>query len=165
MWDKKRTEISPEGRTIDLRDLVGSPGVLPTDEGAGRVLIVDDDVALRMLMLRILRRSGYTSLTATSTGEARELMKSERFGVLVTDLRMFAEDGIELVRHAKDNYPDVFSIVVTGFADDEMEDRVQRAGAYALLRKPFEAPELAALVERAFEQRTEAVALSRHRSM
>lgn len=149
---------------MDLRDLVGAPGVLPVDVGSNRVLIVDDDLSMRMVMLRILRRAGYGCAAATSTAEARDLMRGNPFGVVVTDIRMYAEDGLELVRYLADRHPDTFSIVVTGFADGEVEERAQRAGAYSLLRKPFEHHDLVGLVERAFEERAAAVALHRHRS-
>jgi DNA-binding NtrC family response regulator len=149
---------------MGIDDLVRSPGVLPTDPGRNRVLIVEDDVAQRMLTLRLLRKAGYDCMTATATDEARTLLQQEAIGVVVTDLRMFAEDGIELVRHVKDVHPEVFSIVLTGFAETDLAQRLERAGAFGLLTKPLEPDALIAMVEQAFEHREKAVALRRHTS-
>lgn len=156
--------VPPKDGLVGIDDLMGAPGVLPVDPGRGRVLIVDDDVAQRMMMLRLLRKAGYVCATATSTNEARDLLRRGPVGVVITDLRMFAEDGIELVRHIKDQYPDVFSIVVTGFAEADLDQRVDRAGAFGFLTKPIDATGLVALVGQAFEQREKAVALRRHTS-
>jgi two-component system response regulator PilR (NtrC family) len=84
--------------------------------------------------------------------------------LVVTDLHMFAEDGIELVRHVADSYPDTYSMVVSGFATGEDVDRITRAGAFALMTKPIDAERFATTVESAFEHRKETVALRRHRS-
>ena len=143
---------------------MGAPGVLPSDPGAGRVLVVEDDMTQRVMTTRILRRAGYECAAATSTAEARTLLSSQAFGVLLTDLRMFNEDGIELVRWTKDRFADVFVLVHTGLVEPDIADKVRRAGAYDILFKPVEPADLVAVVERAFEARKEAVALNRHKS-
>lgn len=149
---------------MDLGSIMGAPGVLPSDPARNRVLVVDDDLAQRMMMLRLLKRADYECAAASSSSEARALLTKESFGVVVTDLRMFNEDGIELVRHTRDRYPDTFVIVATGFADDETGARVKRAGAFDVLFKPFDASDLTSMVTRAFEEREAAVALRRHKS-
>lgn len=145
--------------------MTGRSGIVPVDPGRSRVLIVEDDMAQRMLMLRLLRKADYVCMTATSTAEGRELLRKEPFGLVVTDLRMFAEDGIELVRHVKDTYPDVYTIVVTGFPDQDMDQRLERAGAHAFLAKPIDPQALVELVEQAFVEREKSVALRRHKSL
>lgn len=147
---------------MGIDELIGAPGVLPVDQGRNRVLIVEDDVSQRMLTLRLLRKAKYECMTATSTNEARMVLRKEAVGVVITDLRMFAEDGIELVRHIKDVYPDIFSIVVTGADEADLDQRLERAGAFAFLKKPLDEDVLLTLIDQAFEQRQAAVALRRH---
>jgi DNA-binding NtrC family response regulator len=84
--------------------------------------------------------------------------------LVVTDLRMFAEDGVELVRHVSDAYADTYCIVVSGFISEEDRDRLRRAGAFDLLTKPVTAERFVKAVEDAFEHRKGTVALRRHRS-
>lgn len=143
----------------------GLSSILPTDPGANRVLVVDDDLSQRMMLVRILRKSDYECASAMSNEEARAQLKASAFGLVVADLHMFAEDGIELVRHVADRYPDTYSVVVSGFVDDEVVDRVRQAGAFDLMTKPIDQQRFLQMVERAFEERTATVAERRHRSI
>ena len=149
---------------MDLRELIAKPGVLPTDPGRNRVLVVDDDINLRMLMVRLLRRKGYECQPASSTQEAREHLRATAFALVVTDMRMFAEDGIELVRHVADRYPNTSAVVVTGLALPEIEDQLRRAGARAVIAKPFQADAFTGVVEETLEERDAQVETRRHQS-
>lgn len=149
---------------MDVMDLVRTPGTLPQDPGQNRVLVVDDDLTHRMMMARMLRKAGYHCGTAMSTSEARYALSTDTFGLLVTDVRMWAEDGLELVRYVDDEFPDTYSIVVTGLVDEQLEDLARRSGAYKLLQKPFDQDLFTRTVDEAFEKRDEEVALRRHKS-
>lgn len=142
----------------------GVPSVVHPDPGARRVLVVDDDLAQRVLLMRILRNADYDSAGATSTEEARSQLESSAFGLVVTDLRMFAEDGIELVRHIGEHHPETYSTVVSGFASANDVDRVGRAGAFELMLKPIDPERFLDMVERAFDHRDESAAQRRHRA-
>jgi DNA-binding NtrC family response regulator len=137
--------------------------ILP-DVHSTRVLVVDDDLVQRMLLVRILRKAGYESAAAMSNQEARSLLDDSSFGLVVADLRMFAEDGIELIRHVADHHPGTYSIVVSGFASEEDLGRLHRAGAFELMTKPVDAQKFIELVERAFEDRARNLELIRHKS-
>ena len=143
---------------------LGAPSLVRPDPGAKRVLVVDDDLSQRMMLMRILRKAGYDSAGATSTEEARSQLESSAFGLVVTDLRMFAEDGIELVRHVGEHHSETYSTVVSGFASESDIDRVSRAGAFELMLKPIDADLFLDMVERAFDHRDEDAAQRRHRS-
>ena len=149
---------------MDVKELLDSPGTLPRDPGSNRVLVVDDDLTQRMMMARMLKKAGYECGTAMSVSEARYLLAKEEFGLLVTDIRMWSEDGLELVRHVDDEYPDTVSIVVTGWADDNTKDVARRSGACELIEKPFDREILTEAAEAAFDKRSATVALRRHRS-
>jgi len=136
--------------------------IIPDDRGCNSVLVVEDELSQRIMTIRALRRHGYECMGATSVSEARDLLTSQRFGLVVTDRRMWGEDGLELVRHIADRYPDTFSIVVTGLDDDNLEERSQRAGAFGCFRKPVSLDRLVDLSDAAFERREETVALRRH---
>jgi DNA-binding NtrC family response regulator len=138
--------------------------ILPEDPGANRVLVVDDDLSQRMALVRILQKGNYESVAAMSNEEARALLEASEFGLVITDLRMFAEDGIELVRHVTDHHPNTYSIVVSGFVDEGDMDRVRRAGAFDLMRKPVDRERLLEMVQKAFKHRDETVAERRHRA-
>lgn len=149
---------------MSLTQLLQTPGVFPTNPGEDRVLVVDDDLAQRTAMVRTLRRHGYECAGAMSTQEARDQLRSSDFGLVITDLRMYAEDGLALVRYVADRYPDTYSIVITGFASDEDFDSVQRAGAFGLLIKPVPPDSFITTVEGAFKHRRVGIAHQRHQT-
>ena len=150
---------------MQLQELIRIPGVLPVDLGKDRVLVVDDDLSQRTLMTRMMRKAGYNPASAMSTQEARNLLKIEAFGMVVTDLRMWGEDGLELVRHIADLYPGTYSIVVTGFLDCDLERQCLQAGAYAMVPKPVEIDAMIDVVAAALDEREASVALRRHQSL
>lgn len=149
---------------MDINELMGMPGVLPDDPGRNSILVVDDDMNQRMLVIRILRKQGYECSGAASTREAKQQLRVNAFGLLVTDLRMFEEDGIELVRYVSDNYPDTASVVVTGFLAPEGAEALSRAGAFAVFSKPLDREEFLSVVTEAMEKRQANFELRRHRS-
>lgn len=153
-----------EESRVDIQELMGLPGVLPDDPGRNSVLVVDDDMNQRMVTIRILRKQGYECSGAASTREAKQQLRAKAFGLLVTDLRMFEEDGIELVRHVSDHYPDTSSIVVTGFVSPNGADVLRRAGACAVLPKPLDRDAFVPVVTEAMEKRKASFELRRHRS-
>jgi two-component system response regulator PilR (NtrC family) len=128
------------------------------DPGANRVLVVDDDITQRAILVRILRKGNYESARAMSSLEARSLLETSSFGLVVTDLRMFAENGIELVRHVRDHHPETSSIVVSGFASKDDIDRIHQAGAFDLIVKPVEQELFLEMVGKAFEDRAQKLA-------
>lgn len=143
---------------------VSGLNILPDGADSTRVLVVDDDLVQRMLLVRLLRKAGYESAAAMSNQEARSLLDESSFGLVVADLHMFAEDGIELIRHVADKHPETYSIVVSGFASEKDVDRLRRAGAFELMTKPVDGQKFIELVERAFDHRAANLYLIRHRS-
>lgn len=150
---------------MELLEMIRTPGVLPADPGENRVLVVDDDLGQRALLARLMRRAGYDCAAAMSTEEARNLLRSETFGIVVTDLRMWGEHGLELIRHIADRYPGTYSIAVTGFFEEDLERQCRQSGAFQLVHKPFDASRLVGVVTSAFEDRSEKVALRRHQGL
>ncbi|HJR46325.1 MAG TPA: response regulator [Actinomycetota bacterium] len=133
-----------------------------SDPDAKKVLVVDDDLALRRSVIRILQKAGFSCHGAVSNQEARAMLVAERYAVVITDMRMWGEDGLELMRHISDEYPETFTIMMTGFVEPRLIEQVSQSGGYALVQKPFGPHELVAKVEEALEQRAEKVALLRH---
>jgi DNA-binding NtrC family response regulator len=119
----------------------------------GRVLIVDDETDMLEICARILRRAGYACLTTTDPHQAVVLLGSERPDLLLTDLKMPALDGMELLRRAREVDPTVPVIVITGFASIESAVAAIKEGAVDYLPKNFPAEQLRVAVERALRHR------------
>jgi DNA-binding NarL/FixJ family response regulator len=101
------------------------------------VLIVDDEPSIRSLLIRILGTNGYRCAQAADGAEARTCLKGHCFDLLLCDIRMPGESGLELIRHVKREYPETAIIMVTA-ADDSLEAQTAiELGVYGYILKPF----------------------------
>jgi two-component system response regulator PilR (NtrC family) len=103
-----------------------------------KVLIVDDEKAIRESLELILRDEGYRSDTAADGEEALEKLKLENYDVVITDIKMPKLDGIELLRKANHISPDTFFIIMTAYASVNTAIEALREGAYDYFIKPVE---------------------------
>ena len=111
------------------------------DKDQAHILVVDDDTRLRSLLQRFLRESGFLVSAAKNAEEARERLKSYVFNLLIVDIMMPGETGLEfLAKLREDN--DVPVILLTAMG--ETADRIVglETGADDYLPKPFEPKEL-----------------------
>jgi CheY-like chemotaxis protein len=111
------------------------------------VLVVDDDDAIRDLVVRVLRRERYETAEAVHGGEALERLRERTFAAMVLDLMMPVMTGIEVIRYLEthDDAGTPCVIVVTAASDRELR-QVHSDSVHAVLRKPFEVPALIAAV-------------------
>jgi DNA-binding NtrC family response regulator len=119
----------------------------------GRLLIVDDEPEMVESSARLLGLAGHQCVTTTTGHQALALLESERPEVLLTDLKMPAMDGLELMRRAHQIDPDLPVIVITAFASIESAVGAVKEGAFDYLPKPFSAEQLRVAVDRALRQR------------
>ena len=121
---------------------------------ADRILIVDDEEAIREIVHSMLTLSGFRCQQAASGAEALALLESgEEFELILTDLMMGGMDGIALLERTKEKYPDMPVVMVTAVHDISVALAAIRNGAYDYLLKPFEREQLLAIVRRALENR------------
>jgi DNA-binding NtrC family response regulator len=114
------------------------------------VLLVDDDATARHGMRRALE-GRYKVLEAESAVGARPLLRAENPGLLLLDIEMAGENGLDFLREVKgqENSPAV--IVITAYGSEKVAVEAMRSGAYDYLPKPFEVDELRLVVEKVFE--------------
>jgi len=111
-----------------------------TSEASKRkILLVEDEEALRELYTIFLERSGYVVVPVAGGHEAYELFKMGDIDLVVSDIKMPGGDGIELLSKIRET-SDIPVIMVTGYAEEE--GRVIEMGASALLTKPTPFAEL-----------------------
>jgi CheY-like chemotaxis protein len=104
-----------------------------------RVLIVDDEDSMRMLVARAIAMDGHEIVTATDGAEALEILGNEQnaFDVLLTDIQMPVMDGIALALTAARDFPDLTILLMTGFADQRERASGLNAIAHDVITKPF----------------------------
>jgi two-component system NtrC family sensor kinase len=119
----------------------------------GHILIVDDEHDIRRLLREMLAFEGHEVTEAASGAEALELLRKAAFDLVVTDVRMPAMGGLELLHRVREASPSTEVIVATAYAELDTAIECLRAGAFDLLRKPFNLQELFTCVSRALERR------------
>lgn len=104
------------------------------------VLVVDDEAVIREVLAEYLEAGGYNVLSAANGAEALTLLASEQVvDALITDLSMPGMDGLAVIRSARERYPVLPAILLTGYAGDDDALALGRSigGAVSLLRKPI----------------------------
>ncbi|RJP21853.1 MAG: sigma-54-dependent Fis family transcriptional regulator [Deltaproteobacteria bacterium] len=118
-----------------------------------RVLVVDDEPAIVTLLSTILQDKGWTVTEARSGTEGIEKLESGQFDLILTDLMMPGESGLDLLRASKEIHPDVEVILMTGYATADTAIEAMRSGAFHYLVKPLRADDVVNLAVKAYEQR------------
>src|SRR3979490_1167547 len=120
----------------------------PTEpRAARRVLLVDDDGAVRAMMNRGLERKGFEVVAAGSVPEALKRIATESFDVLITDLHMpNPGDGFTVVSAMRHSQPDALTLLVSGYPDVKSAMAAILLEADEIIVKPFEVGKLAELV-------------------
>ena len=117
------------------------------------ILVVDDDEQVLKLLKTLLEASNYGCTLAISAEEAREAMKDQNFEVVLCDVNMPGESGMDFARYALAEYVDTAVLMVTGEDDPEIAGTALEIGAYGYIIKPFKSSELIIDVANALRRR------------
>src|SRR6516225_3670533 len=123
---------------------------MPSD----RILVVDDEEAIREIVCSMLTAANYQCTQASSGMKALDVLNTgAEFELMLSDLMMADLDGIGLLERTKERFPDMPVVMVTAVHDISVALSAIRNGAYDYLLKPFEREQLLATVRRALENR------------
>jgi two-component system response regulator HydG len=117
------------------------------------VLVVDDDQSVCLFLQEALSAKGFRVVTRNSAAAALAALEDEDFAVLVTDVRMPREGGLELCRKIVASRPRLPIVVITAFGNMETAVAALRAGAYDFVTKPFDIDLLTLTLDRAVQHR------------
>lgn len=122
--------------------------------GAGTVLVVEDEDAVRLFSARALRAKGYKVLEARTGEAAMELMGviEEPIDLLITDAVMPEMDGPTLIKNVRDTMPDMPVICISGYAEETFRNRLGEDTDIHFLPKPFSLAQLAGKVKEVMDQ-------------
>jgi two-component system response regulator (stage 0 sporulation protein F) len=121
-------------------------GAAMRSETPAQVLVVDDEVVVRRVVSDYLEKMGYTVATADSGEAAIEFVRENRPRVVLLDIFLPGMNGLDILRSLKREQPRTQVLVISGFADEELERKVKGLGAAECLRKPFDFTRLSELV-------------------
>lgn len=112
-----------------------------------RILLAEDDDAMRGFLERALKNAGYEVMAFADGEQAYKQLMSEPFTLLLTDIVMPRMDGIELARRAAEVDPDLKIMFITGFAAVVLNNEAETPKNARVLSKPFHLKDLVAEVE------------------
>jgi putative nucleotidyltransferase with HDIG domain len=112
------------------------------------ILIVDDDDNIRSILIEYLETNGLLCKEASSAFEALEIISQENIDLIVSDIRMGGQDGVELMQEVRKDDPHIPFIMMTGYAPAYSYEDIINAGASDFLGKPFSMGELKAKIFR-----------------
>jgi DNA-binding NtrC family response regulator len=116
----------------------------------GRLLVVDDEAAIRFALAEYFRDNGWTVDAVAEKEEAQALLARTAYSVVIADLRLsgiHGSEGLDIVQSSRDLRPETRIVLLTGHATPEVEAEARRRGADAFLQKPLPLAQLEAIVD------------------
>lgn len=112
-----------------------------------KILIVDDNPNMSVLLSDILEIFEYEGSQAGDGSEALDKLKEEDYAMVFTDLRMPKMDGIDLLNIIKNEHPDLPVVIITGYSVGETQNILVTQKADGFLNKPFKVNEIKSILE------------------
>lgn len=127
------------------------------------ILIVDDEEQIRRMLSRILERHGYACTVAADAREARKCLEAQAFDLVLSDVNMPGESGVELARHIDSEYEDTAVIMATGVDDPQVADTAIQVGIYGYIIKPLDMNEVLINIRNSLRRRELEIANRKYR--
>ena len=137
---------------------------METPSAIERILIVDDEDQIRTLLARLLGAQGYECITAESAAAGRRALKERPIALVLSDVNMPGESGIDFTSEVLADYPDTAVVMVTGMDDRRFAQVAIDLGAYGYILKPFKPNELIINVGNALRRRSLEIENRGHRA-
>jgi putative two-component system response regulator len=128
-----------------------------------QILIVDDEGPIQRMLGRLLEQYGYTCTLAGSAKEARRCLQEKEFALILCDVNMPGESGLDLVRYVLREHHHTAAVMVTGLDNPQLAAAALEIGAYGYILKPFESNEILINVANALRRRRLEIENQAHR--
>jgi DNA-binding NtrC family response regulator len=138
--------------TIPVEAQVRPTEDVPGTSRAGRVLLVDDEHAVLHSLTGLLSAEGHDVTSVATAREALLELERSAFDVLITDLILADGDGVELLRSARERWPDLLVVAMSGYGTIQSAVEAIKVGAFEFLSKPVRGDEIRQVARRAIEQ-------------
>lgn len=118
-----------------------------------KILVVDDEAAIRDLLKQFLEREGYECELAEDAEKASDLLSEKRFDLVISDVLMPGKSGIQLLEEIKNRYPYLATLMISGHSDKKTAESAIMKGAIDFLIKPFQKNQVLISVANALRRR------------
>lgn len=116
-----------------------------------KILIVDDEINIGLLLSKFLTRNSFIVETATNGNSAMEYLSKDKFDLVLCDYRLEDTDGREMLVKIKESYPSTGVIIITGYSDIKLAVELIKLGAYDYITKPLYPDEILNTINKAIE--------------
>ena len=127
--------------------------MLKKNGGKARILMVDDEPVVRKVLRQLLGEV-YECVETASAEEALELLQTETFNLVISDIQMSGISGLEMLPQVRELAPDTIVIMISGLQNIESAIKAIRAGAFDYITKPFSFDHVETVVARALEHQS-----------
>lgn len=118
-----------------------------------RILVVDDEASIREFMEIFLKKEGYEVSLAEDGAKAKDILTKKTFDMVISDLQMPNVTGLELLKYARESYPETVFVMMTAFGTLENAVEAMKIGAYDYLTKPCKIDEVRLVIQNALRTR------------
>ncbi|MCZ4223854.1 sigma-54-dependent transcriptional regulator [Pedobacter rhodius] len=116
-----------------------------------KILIIDDEVNIRLLLTKFLTRNGFDVVNAATGNSAIEILAKKAFDLVLCDYRLDDTDGKEILIKIKKDYPKTCVIIITGYSDIKLAVELIKLGAYDYITKPLYPDEILNTINKSLE--------------
>ena len=118
-----------------------------------KILVVDDDTSFCMMLKTFLQKKGYDVTNAFTANEAQEIIKNQKFDVVLTDIRLPDSDGLSILKAVKEISFETQVILMTGYTDIKAAVNAMKNGAYDYVGKPINPDEILHTIEQSLKKK------------
>lgn len=116
-----------------------------------KILIIDDEINIGLLLSKFLTRNSFIVETATNGNSAMEYLSKDKFDLVLCDYRLEDTDGRQMLIKIKESYPRTGVIIITGYSDIKLAVELIKLGAYDYITKPLYPDEILNTINKAIE--------------
>jgi two-component system response regulator (stage 0 sporulation protein F) len=125
---------------------------MATTEKFGKIMVVDDQAGIRMLLGEVLKNEGFATLSAANGTQALQLIKEQGVALVLLDLRLPGMTSTEVMKQIQEHSPETRVIIMSAYTNSEIVRNAMKAGAIACFSKPFDIAALVATVRKEMHQ-------------
>jgi len=118
-----------------------------------KILVVDDDTSFCMMLKTFLQKKGYDVTNAFTANETQEIIKNQKFDVVLTDIRLPDSDGLSILKAVKEISFETQVILMTGYTDIKAAVNAMKNGAYDYVGKPINPDEILHTIEQSLKKK------------
>ncbi|MBD7965110.1 MAG: response regulator [Bacillota bacterium] len=115
---------------------------------SGKILIVDDQYGIRILLNEIFQKEGYKTYQAANGVQALSIVEKDRPDLVILDMKIPGMDGLEILRRVKKHDETIQVIIMTAYGELDMIHEAMKLGAITHFAKPFDIDEIRAAVRK-----------------